>query len=748
MALFFFFMPALLSAQTEGDEGELERVGRDQSRVATRLDSLRDKMARLADRYEDEGRSRNAELLRDALERFEMDDLMELSFDVSRSLELGQLSTIEMQDEIVGSLESILAVLRDRRDVEDLEQQAGLAREGAMELGFLAEAQRRLLEETFALTDRPELLVEDALGTVREIEEDATETETQAKVLQETDAALGLGDVILQLAREERALARGERATVEQQAALEAALAIVRDELEGVIDLPSEELTASARAGRAVAQERGAEAAVAMAKAREALKSDLGDDGSTPREGSSQSGGGLESSESQTAASELMEEAADQLDAMSAALDQSERSIAAARNRARAMAMAAARDATDSAEKLDGLAQRLEAIEPEAGPELLDRTRELLRDLARREEALAGGETEGASRPLDLAALFDLLEQRRAQRNDVIPPVAEPEQFQELATRQTELAEKTRELLERLEDLPDQAFSETMQGAQSSQEQAATALRERRAAEASVREQEAAERLEEAASQLAGDQQRYEQLRQDEVLYRLEEDLASLLDRQRAISIETQDIDAGRGDLDRLGRSQRRAIARLSSTETDLARSAEGLGDAVRKDGAISFTFALDALRDDLHLAAEKLGDEQTGWVVQTVQKDVESRLEDLLAVLDEETTRRQNQMEEPEEGSESQGDSGPPPLVPRVAELLLIKRMEEMQLARLESFVHFHPEVMDEEGFGPIERELLGRWYYEHERVTQMFEDMLPEEAEAVPFGAVERRESVGEDR
>ena len=60
------------SGEDEGPiETALERAQRDQVRVGLRLESLRQKMERLAQRYEDEGRARNAELLRGAMTRFD-----------------------------------------------------------------------------------------------------------------------------------------------------------------------------------------------------------------------------------------------------------------------------------------------------------------------------------------------------------------------------------------------------------------------------------------------------------------------------------------------------------------------------------------------------------------------------------------------------------------------------------------------------------------------------------------------------
>ena len=144
------------SGEDEGPiETALERAQRDQVRVGLRLESLRQKMERLAQRYQDEGRARNAELLRGAMTRFDEDRLLDVSRELQRNLEQSNLSSVEQQDELVASLEEIQALLRDRRDMDELSRQSDLARQGLSELSFLAENERRLLSQTRAARRRP-----------------------------------------------------------------------------------------------------------------------------------------------------------------------------------------------------------------------------------------------------------------------------------------------------------------------------------------------------------------------------------------------------------------------------------------------------------------------------------------------------------------------------------------------------------------------------------------------------------------
>jgi len=171
---------------------------------------------------------------------------------------------------------------------------------------------------------------------------------------------------------------------------------------------------------------------------------------------------------------------------------------------------------------------------------------------------------------------------------------------------------------------------------------------------------------------------------------------------------------------------------RLSDEEKDLGTRSETLRATLEQDGAVAFAFALQSCRDDLSSVAEMLADEQTGELVQTLQGDVSRKLQDLIAVLDDEVERRRNAKKE-ESPPGSQAQQGPPPLVPQVAELLLIQRMEQAALARLENFIRLNP-VDQVDGLGPVERQLLERWALEHVKVTELFESMLPKPGEAAP--------------
>lgn len=801
-------------------ETALERVQRDQARVGLRLESLRQKMERLAQRYDDEGRARNAELLRGAMGRFDEGALLDLSRELQRSLEQANLSSVEQQDALVSSLEDIQALLRDRRDVDDLSRQADLARQGLSELAFLAENERRLLSATRAATDRPDDLLAQALDLAERLARLLADASGAAQAAERADSALGEAALADQLARRQRELAGAPAPAAAEQATLEQALELLLERLRQPLHAGAlgEEVLAVAGTARDEARARASEAAGRMAAARAALArheagtradapagttpgggvpaggapeggtptgdaqggespadvasgdrapgdeapggamgprdpgsgSEPGAGGETggdagPRSGTGEQDDGTTPgkrppADPLEAAREEMHAAAAALERTRDALDRSERSLAAARNRARSLAAASSADARSDGEQMEELAERLETVQPEQGEELLDRTRALLEELAELAQEAERGDMQaaasgGEAARLSLDELIAMLRQRAAATGESAEPAApDPAALEDLAQRQAELERRTRELMQRLSELPDQGFQEPAGRAGSAMGGAQAALRSGDTREATVREEEAAEQLEEARRTLAGEAERYEQLRQEEVLFRVGEELAALLERQRAISAETEELDQERGSAERLGRSQRRAVSRLSNEERDLSTRTESLRRTLEEDGALAFTFALERCRDDLLAVAELLSDEQTGYIVRSTQDDVVIRLRDLIAVLEEELERRRDaEIEDPPEGDSMMGESRPQ-LIPTVAELLLVQRMEQAALARLENFIRLNPELGDEERYGDVERMLLERWSLEHIRVTELFRTMLANAGGAEP--------------
>ena len=158
--------------------------------------------------------------------------------------------------------------------------------------------------------------------------------------------------------------------------------------------------------------------------------------------------------------------------------------------------------------------------------------------------------------------------------------------------------------------------------------------------------------------------------------------------------------------------------------------------EKITEDGALVFTFSLARNSEDLERVAELLGTSPylTDAYTQTLQRDVFDRYEELLAALDDELERRQSQQQD--QGEPQQPPEGQPrqPLIPRVAELLMLKRMEEASLRKVGNFLKTHTEIESGE-LGEIGRERLVRLGHQHTKITELFKKLVEEaEAQAQP--------------
>ncbi|MDG2148359.1 MAG: hypothetical protein P8N09_02430 [Planctomycetota bacterium] len=726
-----------LYAQSEqdGDEDERQRVLRDQTRMSARLNSLQEKMQRLSERYENEGRTHNAELLREAIARFESDSLLNQARDIEQSLSRSMLDTVEKQNELAGSLESIYSVLSDRRDVDDVRSKVDLANAAIAEIGNLIVDQKRLLSQTRSVTDNPSELVETAAATAEKLDDSLADAEKAAARAEA--AEMGFSEVALaeQLAKAQRALASSSSASAEQQRLVSEKT----DELLQQLSEPLEE-SGSVEAMASVEQMRS-EARDAVSRGREAMEQAesqmrRGGDASEQAEQAE----GLETQPDAESAAEPVAEAAAELEEARDLLREAERGLAAARNRAMASARLELRQAQAESEKLDDIAERLETLQPEEGPELLDRTRALLDQIAKLNKSMEAGESRGAQESvaqarMDLNQLLKQLGQRDDSRDGEQKTSLGQEQAAQMIDKQEQLEKQLRQLMDRLEDMPDQTFREPGEQAASSMQQASKSMESGDAGEASVRQEEAVEELEKAQEELQGELNRYERLRQEEVLYQLAEELTRLRDAQLAIGSEIRDIDDARSGNDRLSRSHKRALSRLSSEESELSRQTDELKVALEADSAVAFVFTIEQTRDDMNDVAGRLAERETDFVVMAMIESIEQRINDLLSVLESEKERRREAMEN-DQGEEppppqQEAEGGKPSLVPEVAELLLIQKLELSALSRLEAFQRLHPELQEEGALGPVERGLLERWALEHTRVTEVFLSMIPESPE-----------------
>jgi hypothetical protein len=265
--------------------------------------------------------------------------------------------------------------------------------------------------------------------------------------------------------------------------------------------------------------------------------------------------------------------------------------------------------------------------------------------------------------------------------------------FEKMARRQDDIANQTGQLERKMQQATPagvtkpQPGQEKVQQAQKSMQHASGDLREQAPANASVQQAKAIKDLQDALREI---EERLSQLRgmsQSEKLARLEARFREMLSTQQRLTAQTLLLEQKRGDgggqlarSDRnavrsVGEEERRMEAVRSETEAKdrgLAGKAQEALDLIIDDGTtVVFPDVVEQLRDDLITVGNLLADNlRTDAYTTGLQKEVETTLEELIEALQQLQQQRQSSAA----GGGGGGGGGQEPLVPKSAELKLLR--------------------------------------------------------------------------
>lgn len=347
-------------------------------------------------------------------------------------------------------------------------------------------------------------------------------------------------------------------------------------------------------------------------------------------------------------------------------------------------------------------------------------------------ERLRAGQQASAANEQQQAA--DALQQAMNELADNRTPGAE--QRQELARQaraQQRLAEDIVRLAEELQRRQNQAAQRHAQAAAEAAQRARQAM-ERGDAEQTQRQQETArQQLEDAARELEEEQERYRDLRQEELLFRMRDELTTLLDKQRPITQETLQAAqlAQASPAEGLPRASRRKMNQLSEEEAELARRVDTLVQALTDEGNLVYRTVLLANAEDLREVARRLAgrNPDVSNLTTLMQQDVERRTEELLQALERERQRREEERRERQQQQRSpQGQNRFSPqrqkLVSLIAELEMLKRLGT-DARRTADNLQRLIEARGDETVTDAEVALIERLGHRHAEVTRLFQQI-----------------------
>jgi hypothetical protein len=285
-----------------------------------------------------------------------------------------------------------------------------------------------------------------------------------------------------------------------------------------------------------------------------------------------------------------------------------------------------------------------------------------------------------------LAQLQRALPEMQRQRRKIAEMAKQSPE--ELAEQQDDTADQTGDLAEQMQAGSQSSESSDASGAptgagqpqarqaQQHMQQAARQIRQGKPGEASEEQQEALEQLEQAEEHVRRHLQQLREQMREEMLGALVVRFTEMLERQRPLTQTTAELDAARSRHDdpaTLSRSQRLLCDDLARQQQTLGDDAEQTLLLIRDEGTtIVLPEIVSQLVRDLQIVARALSEQATGPNTQAAQQRIEQTLVELIdAVQEAHELAQQQQNSQP---AQPRSKEGQPPLVPRSAELRLLK--------------------------------------------------------------------------
>jgi hypothetical protein len=238
---------------------------------------------------------------------------------------------------------------------------------------------------------------------------------------------------------------------------------------------------------------------------------------------------------------------------------------------------------------------------------------------------------------------------------------------------------------------------------------------------------------------LREDETKYQNLRSEEVLFRLKEKLGELRKRAVALHDGIAQVDSDRAGADTLPRRLRPKVQQCADDAEAMKKDNEEIRAKVAEEGSPTFPWVLEKNGSDLGDIQQRLTsrEKETGPFVQVLANDVVGRYDRLLQSFDEELKRRQQAKKDQQNGPPppSPGGQQKNQLVPPVAELLLLRRLEEDVLQDVRNFRASNGDAGDSD-LQDARVKLLERMGHRHSELTDVFDALVRQQTEPEPEG------------
>lgn len=305
------------------------------------------------------------------------------------------------------------------------------------------------------------------------------------------------------------------------------------------------------------------------------------------------------------------------------------------------------------------------------------------------------------------------------------------DQLAQQAKQQEELTEDIIRLAEELKKRQNKDAERAAEEAADASRKAQRAMEEGDTEETQKQQEKAREKLEEATEKLQEEKDRYQDLRQEELLFKMKEELTAFMEKQRPITETVKQVQKVTGN-GRMSRPARKRVNGLGEEEEALAGKVEFLVNALTDEGNLVYRSVLSANLEDLREVARRLAGRapDVGSFTTLLQDDVERRTLQLLDALEKELKRRdeerkneqQQQQQQQDQQSKNKFNQQRQKLVSLIAELEMLKNLDvdtKDAAENLRTFV----EVRADETISDAEVAMIQRLAHRHNEITKLFE-------------------------
>jgi hypothetical protein len=214
-----------------------------------------------------------------------------------------------------------------------------------------------------------------------------------------------------------------------------------------------------------------------------------------------------------------------------------------------------------------------------------------------------------------------------------------------------------------------------LQQAQQRMEEAKKRLEQARRKESAQEQQAAREELEKAKAEL---ERILRQMREEEIartLAQLEARFRKMLEMELAVYEGTRRLD--QVPPDRRGEPFLVQSGRLAADQQKIAAEATKALALLQEEGSsIAFPTTVEQMRDDMQHAADRLAETRIDEITLGLEEDIIAALEELITALQKAQRDRERQQQQQQQQPQNQDDEEP--LIDQIAELKMIKSLQE----------------------------------------------------------------------